>query len=97
MSLGSSFISLAGTDSEAMAAGGVALKSTNFEFLRAKWPPLASLAGFAEHYCYADPESALIKLRLLIEQFVEHIYATNRLTKPFQASLNDLLNDQSNE
>lgn len=49
------------------------VKSTNFEFLRAKWPPLASLAGFAEHYCHPDPESSLIKLRLLIEQVVEHI------------------------
>lgn len=71
------------------------LKSTNFEFLRSKWPPLASLAGFAEHYCHPDPDSALIKLRLLIEQIVEQIYATHNLIKPFQASLNDLLNDHS--
>ncbi len=79
----------------AKAIGGDLVKSTNFEFLRAKWPALASLAGFAEHYCYPDPESSLIKLRLLIEQVVESIYATHRLTKPFQSSLNDLLNDRA--
>lgn len=71
------------------------LNSANFEFLRPRWPALASLAGFAEHYTYADPESCVIKLRLLIEQFVEHVYATHGLIKPFQASLNDLLLDRS--
>lgn len=71
------------------------VKSKNFEFLRAKWPPLASLAGFAEHYCHPDPESSLIKLRLLIEQVVEHVYSVHRLARPYQASLNDLLNDRT--
>lgn len=74
---------------------GELVKSTNFEFLRAKWPPLASLAGFAEHYCHPDPESSLIKLRLLTEQVVEHIYSVHQLAKPYQASLNDLLNDRA--
>jgi type I restriction enzyme R subunit len=38
------------------------MQSQNFEFLRGTWPELASLAGFAEHYAYLDPQSAQINL-----------------------------------
>ena len=40
------------------------MKSHNFEFLRSDWKELAELGGFAEAYAYADPASALVKLRL---------------------------------
>jgi type I restriction enzyme R subunit len=71
------------------------LNSVNFEFLREQHQALAALGGFAEYYCHPDPESALIKLRLFIEQIVEYVYSKHQLIKPFQASLNDLLNDRS--
>ena len=35
---------------------GIIMKSVNFEFLRDKWPELASLGGFAEQYAWQDPE-----------------------------------------
>lgn len=71
------------------------MKSTNFEFLRAQRPDLASLAGFAEQYVFADPDSALVKLRQFVESVVSTLYAAHRLNRPFQASLNDLLNDRA--
>jgi type I restriction enzyme R subunit len=69
------------------------MESTNFEMLRAQWPELASLGGFAEHYAHSDPNSALIKLRSFVEQMVEDIYHRNSFPKPYQANLNDLLNE----
>lgn len=71
------------------------MKSKNFEFLREKWPELASLGGFAEAYAQADPSSALVKLRLLAENLTKDIYSDLGLPKPDQASFVDLLNNQS--
>ena len=42
----------------------IIMKSINFEFLRERWPELASLGGFAEQYTASDPASAMVKLRL---------------------------------
>ncbi len=69
------------------------MESINFEILRAQWPELASLGGFAEQYSHSDPNSALIKLRSFTEQMVEAIYQTHGFQKPYQANLNDLLNE----
>lgn len=43
------------------------MQSTNFEFLRPKWPELADLGGYAELYVQSDPPSARVKSRLLAE------------------------------
>ena len=69
------------------------MQSTNFEFLKPNWEALANIAGFAEQYAHADPASALVKLRQFCEQVVEHIYAFHKLRKPYQAGLNDLMQD----
>ncbi len=71
------------------------MKTINFEFLKPDWEPLANIAGFAEQYVHADPASALVKLRQFCEQVVEHIYAQHGLRKPYQCSLNDLLQEFS--
>jgi len=71
------------------------MESVNFEILRSKWPELASLGGFAEQYSHSDPNSALLKLRSFIEQMVSIIYQTHGFPKPYQANLNDLLNEAS--
>jgi type I restriction enzyme R subunit len=71
------------------------MNSKNFEFLREKWPELASLGGFAEAYAQTDPSSALVKLRLFAENLTKDIYSDLRLPKPEQASFVDLLNNQS--
>ena len=47
---------------------GESMQSTNFEFLRPKWPKLANLGGYAELYAQSDPPSARVKSRLLAEQ-----------------------------
>lgn len=70
------------------------MKSINFEFLRPKWPELAGLGGFAEAYAHTDPVGSILKLRVFCEQIVEWIHHDQRLPKPFQASLNDLLHNQ---
>jgi type I site-specific restriction endonuclease len=71
------------------------MKTINFEFLKPDWKALANIAGFAEQYVHADPASALVKLRQFCEQVVEHIYAQHGLRKPYQCSLNDLLQEFS--
>ena len=67
------------------------MKSTNFEFLRPKWPELAGLGGFAETYAHTDPVGAITKLRMFCEQIVEWIHHDRHLPKPHRANLNDLL------
>jgi type I restriction enzyme R subunit len=71
------------------------VKSRNFEFVRARWAELASLGGFAEAYAYADPASALVKLRLFAENLTKDIYRDLRLPRPEQTAFVDLLNNQS--
>ncbi len=70
------------------------MHSINFEFLRAKWPELAGLAGFAEAYAHSDAVGAIAKLRMFCEQVVEWIHHDQRLPKPYQANLSDLLANQ---
>ncbi len=70
------------------------MKSVNFEFLRPKWPELAGLGGFAEAYVHSDPVGAILKLRLFCEQVVNWIHHHQRLPKPYQANLVDLLGNQ---
>ncbi len=74
---------------------GGAVQSRNFEFLRDARADLAALGGFAEHYAFNDPAGALTKLRLFTERVVDLIYDAFRLPKPYQANLNDLLNEDA--
>lgn len=71
------------------------MKSENFEFLRKRWPELASLGGFAEAYAYSDPTSALVKLRGFAEFLTKDIYADLALPKPYRATFIDLLNESA--
>ena len=69
------------------------MKSKNFEFLRRRHPELADLGGFAESYARNDTASALVKMRLFIENAVAIIYETYRLPRPYSDSIFDLLNE----
>lgn len=71
------------------------MKSQNFEFLRHRWPELASLGGFAESYAYVDATSSLVKLRSFAENLTQDIYAALALPKPIRPSFIDLLNDSA--
>ena len=71
------------------------MKSRNFEFLRPEWQELAELGAFAEAYAYADPASALVKLRLFAENLTKDIYRDLRLPKPDQATFIDLLRNEA--
>ena len=55
------------------------LRSLNFEPLRAVFPDLANMGGYAEHYAHSDPESSLVKLRNFAERVVDHVYAAQKL------------------
>ena len=70
---------------------GIIMQSTNFEFLREKWPELASLGGFAEQYAWPDPSSALVKIRSYVESMIHRLYDEHNIPKPFSNSLIDLL------
>lgn len=69
------------------------MESRNFEFLRDRYPELASLGGFAEHYAISDPASTAIKLRAFAECMVSTVFALQEMPRPYRANLNDLLND----
>lgn len=71
------------------------MKSENFEFIRTKWPELASLGGFAEAYTHTDPASALVKLRLFAENMTKDIYRDLALPKPDQPTFVELLTNHS--
>jgi type I restriction enzyme R subunit len=71
------------------------MDSKNFEMLRGRWPELADLGAFAEHYARTDPASALIKLRIFAEQMVENIYQAHDILLPYKRNLYDLLFEDS--
>jgi len=71
------------------------MESINFEILRPDYPELADLAGFAEQYTWSDPSSALVKLRSYAETMVGHIYTIHGIPRPWQPSLNDLINNDA--
>jgi len=75
-----------------LGMSGIIMKSVNFEFLRDKWPELASFGGFAEQYAWPDPESALVKLRSYIESMIHRFYDENHISKPIPDSLFEILN-----
>ncbi|WP_029134089.1 DEAD/DEAH box helicase family protein [Sedimenticola selenatireducens] len=70
------------------------MQSQNFEFLRKRWPELASLGGFAEQYAHRDPESALVKLRTFGERTVAIVYQELSLPRlPMSGFMELLTND----
>ena len=71
---------------------GIIMKSKNFEFLRDRWPELASLGGFAEQYVRPDPPGALVKLRTFVESLIHRFYDEHGIPKPSPDSLIELLN-----
>ena len=66
-------------------------KSLNFEMLRRKWPEIADLGAMAERYVHADPETALVKMRNMIELVVRWLYRQERLPQGFRPNLFDLI------
>lgn len=71
------------------------MQSQNFEFLRERWPELASLGGFAEQYAHGDPESALVKLRAYSEQMVAILYKDLGLPRAQTSGFMELLTNDA--
>jgi type I restriction enzyme R subunit len=71
------------------------IKSLNFEPLRAVYPELANMGGYAEHYAHTDPESALVKLRNFAERLVDRLYIKLKLERVPQSNFVDLLHNAS--
>jgi type I restriction enzyme R subunit len=71
------------------------IKSLNFEPLRAVYPELANMGGYAEHYAHTDPESALVKLRSFAERLVDRLYIKVDLERVPQSNFVDLLHNAS--
>lgn len=71
------------------------LTSLNFEPLRAVYPELANMGGYAEHYAHSDPESALVKLRNFAERLVDRVYVKLKLERMPQSNFVDLLHNAS--
>lgn len=77
--------------STAPAGEGWPVKSRNFEFVRSRQPALSVHAAFAEAYVHTDPIGCVGRLRMFAEELVRDVYARGRLPQPYQANLNDLL------
>ncbi|MDO9142337.1 MAG: DEAD/DEAH box helicase family protein [Methylobacter sp.] len=73
------------------------MQSQNFEFLRNAWPELASLAGFAERYTHADPQSAQTKLRNFAERCVDIVYSELSLPRTPMSKFMELLSNDAFE
>lgn len=71
------------------------MQSQNFEFLRKRWPELASLGGFAKQYAHSHPESALVKLRVYAERRVAIVYQELALPRPPMAGFMELLGNDA--
>lgn len=71
------------------------IKSLNFEPLRAVYPELTNMGGYAEHYAHTDPESALVKLRSFAERLVDRLYIKVNLVRVPQSNFVDLLHNAS--
>ncbi|RQD74951.1 MAG: DUF4145 domain-containing protein, partial [Halanaerobium sp. MSAO_Bac5] len=56
--------------------------TSNFLFLKDKWPNLSELAELAEENLYQDPNTTIIKLRMFTEQIVDYIFAYDNLDEP---------------
>jgi type I restriction enzyme R subunit len=56
---------------------------SNFNFLKEIWLSLANLGKLAERYTYTDPNSSLIKLRILCEKIRKHILAYEKIEDTF--------------
>lgn len=62
------------------------MTTSNFAFLKDKWPVLADLGEMAEHNLYRDPNTTLIKLRIFTESMARIILACENLAEPFDNS-----------
>jgi len=71
------------------------MNSINFEILRNSYPELSDLGGFAEQYVGPDPSSALVKMRSFAEIMVGYVYQEYGIPRPWQPSLNDLINNEA--
>lgn len=69
------------------------MKTLNFEILRDHAPDLADTGGFAEMYVYTDPASSAVKLRILVEQMVLHIFDCLNIPLPDKPKLRDLIEE----
>lgn len=65
-------------------------QSMSFEHLQ-PWPELHQLAAYAEDYACSDPQSALVKMRCLMEKVVGVIYAKLKLPVYPNSSIVDKL------
>lgn len=83
-----------GTTEAAAPAKELLVKSHNFEFLRDRASTLVDIAALAEKYWHTDPESCSVKLRAFAEHVVEGLYNMQHFPKPYNANLNDLLEER---
>ena len=58
-------------------------KMSNFEFLEAEFPILATFGKQAEKYCFSDPNSCLMKLGMMGETTVNLMFTYDKIPFPF--------------
>lgn len=61
--------------------------SENFQPLQSQWPHLYEHASVAERYVFADPATAIVKLRCFVETLVGTLYRDLRLSSEPNTSL----------
>lgn len=58
--------------------------TSNFSFLKDKFPVLANFGGLAEKYCFTDANSCLMKLGMIGETIVNLIFTYDKLKYPYE-------------
>ncbi|WP_372997004.1 DEAD/DEAH box helicase family protein [Lutispora sp.] len=54
-------------------------RTSNFDFLKERWPTLARNGRLAERYLYSDTNSALFKMRLFSEELIDLLFVALKL------------------
>ncbi|MFA6402559.1 MAG: type I restriction-modification system endonuclease [Salinivirgaceae bacterium] len=65
--------------------------SSNFQFLEQEYPILANIAASAEYNCFADPVTALFKLRQFGEHITELLFDEHGMELPFENNFHNRL------
>lgn len=71
--------------------------TSNFHFLSERFPVLEKLGNLAESYLYSDPNTCLYKLGTLAETTINYMFELDRLTPPYENTLNNKIKILKNE
>lgn len=76
---------------------GTYLMASNFKFLETEFLVLANCGNLSEQYCYADPNSCLMKLGMIGDTIVNLMFAYDKIPVLYDNSAVNRINVLSSE